>query len=81
SLPLSSFVRTDLSMAVSKRHQGKLVYHIEKPGLWNGSMYTWNTVFIEIPSHVFSPVKSVLDLMDPIHQCSSTQMGGRMKEN
>lgn len=81
SQSLSSFVRTDLSMAVCKRHQGKLVYHIEKPGLWNGSMYAWNTVFIEIPSHVFSPVKSVLDLMDPIHQCSSTQMGGRMKEN
>lgn len=81
SFDLSSYVRKDLSMAVMKRNQGKLVYHIEKPGLWNGSMYDWNSVFVEVPSHIFSPVKSVLDLMDPIHQCYSTQTGGRMKEN
>lgn len=70
---LNDFIRTDLSMAVSKRHQEKMVYHIEKPGLWNGTMYGWNTVFIEIPSNIFSPVKSVLDLLSSPHQCISTQ--------
>jgi hypothetical protein len=68
-LDLTKFVREDLSMAVKKNHLGKTVYYLEKPGLWNGSMYHWNTVFVEIPSNVFSPVKNVMDLLNPSHCC------------
>lgn len=53
---------------VKKDLNGQDVYFTEKPGLWNGSMYNWLTVFVEIPSEVFSPVKTVLDLLSPIHQ-------------
>jgi hypothetical protein len=41
---------------------------IELPGLWNGSMWGWNTVFIEIPSRVFHPVKTVNDLLKNGHK-------------
>ena len=68
-LDLTKFVREDLSMAVKKNHLGKTVYYLEKPGLWNGSMYYWNTIFVEIPSNVFSPVKNVMDLLNPSHCC------------
>lgn len=68
-LDLTQYVREDLSMAVKKNHLGKTVYYLEKPGLWNGSMYHWNTVFVEIPSNVFSPVKNVMDLLNPSHCC------------
>jgi hypothetical protein len=67
-LDLTKFVREDLSMAVKKNHLGKTVYYLEKPGLWNGSMYHWNTVFVEIPSDVFTPVKNVMDLLNPSHR-------------
>ncbi len=68
-LDITQYVREDLSMAVKKNHLGKTVYYLEKPGLWNGSMYHWNTVFVEIPSNVFSPVKNVMDLLNPSHCC------------
>ena len=68
-LDITQYVREDLSMAVKKNHLGKTVYYLEKPGLWNGSMYHWNTVFVEIPSDVFSPVKNVMDLLNPSHCC------------
>ncbi|MBM3164984.1 MAG: DUF4301 family protein [Bacteroidetes bacterium] len=63
------FVREDMSMAVKKNHFGNSVYYLEKPGLWNGSMFHWNSVFIEIPSRLFSPVKNVMDLLNPCHHC------------
>jgi hypothetical protein len=40
----------------------------ELPGLWNGSMADWNTVFVEVPAITFNPVKSVNDLLKPEHQ-------------
>lgn len=40
----------------------------ELPGLWNGSMADWNTVFVEVPAVTFNPVKSVNDLLKPEHQ-------------
>ncbi|MCF8407552.1 MAG: DUF4301 family protein [Crocinitomicaceae bacterium] len=53
---------------VNKKHEGKNIKFIEKPGLWNGSMAFWNTIFVEIPSETFSPVKTILDLLDDAHQ-------------
>jgi len=41
---------------------------LEHPGLWNGAMAEWNTVFIEVPASTFNPVKSVFDLLRPAHQ-------------
>ena len=41
---------------------------LELPGLWNGSMSDWNTLFVEVPSETFNPVKTVLDLLRPAHQ-------------
>lgn len=53
---------------VNKSYQGQTIRFIELPGLWNGSMAKWNTVFVEIPGETFSPVKSILDLLEPAHQ-------------
>ncbi len=41
---------------------------LERPGLWNGCMAGWNTVFVEVPIQTFSPVKSILDLLRDEHQ-------------
>ncbi len=48
---------------VEKTHKGKKILYRELPGLWNGSMSNWNTIFVEIPLAVFTPVKSLLDLL------------------
>ncbi len=53
---------------VRKPMNGNSVYFTEKPGLWNGSMYNWLTVFVEIPSETFSPVKTILDLLGAVHK-------------
>ncbi|MFN5418102.1 MAG: DUF4301 family protein [Flavobacteriia bacterium] len=52
---------------IEKKFKGKSIYFSELPGLWNGSMAKWNTVFVEIPSDTFSPVKTVLDLLNKSH--------------
>jgi hypothetical protein len=41
---------------------------LELPGLWNGSMANWNTIFVEVPISTFNPVKEVNDLLKPAHQ-------------
>lgn len=53
---------------VHKTSEGKNINYMEQPGLWNGSMANWNTLFVEIPNQVFSPVKTVIDLLHPSHQ-------------
>ena len=64
---LLDFVDDQTYFVVTKNHKGKSIQYIENPGLWNGSMSEWNSVFVEIPSDVFSPVKTVLDLLDERH--------------
>lgn len=51
-----------------KSMQGKALKALELPGLWNGSMAGWITVFVEVPISTFSPVKTVFDLLNPEHQ-------------
>lgn len=51
-----------------KSHEGRPLKALERPGLWNGAMADWNTVFIEVPDETFAPVKTVLDLLRPEHQ-------------
>ncbi|MDH5396924.1 MAG: DUF4301 family protein [Cyclobacteriaceae bacterium] len=50
-----------------KSKDGKDLKAMELPGLWNGSMADWNTVFVEVPAITFNPVKSVNDLLRPEH--------------
>jgi glycerol-3-phosphate responsive antiterminator len=51
-----------------KSKNGKELKALELPGLWNGSMSDWNTVFVEVPIETFNPVKTVNDLLRPQHQ-------------
>lgn len=51
-----------------KQFDGRSIRVLERPGLWNGSMAFWNTVFIEVPRTGCHPVKNVLDLLNPQHQ-------------
>lgn len=51
----------------SKSYEGKKIKALELPGLWNGAMANWNTVFVEVPLKTFNPVKTVNDLLKPGH--------------
>lgn len=65
---LSRFVDADAVFIAEKDHQGRRLRALERPGLWNGAMAGWNTVFVEVPLATFAPVKTVLDLLRPEHQ-------------
>jgi hypothetical protein len=52
---------------VKKKFKGHDILFAEQPGLWNGGMAEWTTVFAEISTRTFSPVKTVLDLLQPEH--------------
>ena len=51
-----------------KSKDGRELKALELPGLWNGGMAFWHTVFIEVPGATFNPVKTVFDLLRPEHQ-------------
>lgn len=53
-----------------KSAQGRELLALELPGLWNGAMSDWNTVFVEVPAATFNPVKTVNDLLRPAHRHS-----------
>lgn len=55
-------------MVTRKSHQGRSLKALEHPGLWNGGMAHWNTVFAEVPLSTFAPVKTVEDLLRPEHR-------------
>jgi hypothetical protein len=55
-------------MVSEKSHQGRSLKACEHPGLWNGAMACWNTVFVEVPLSTFAPVKTVEDLLRPEHR-------------
>jgi len=50
-----------------KSEKGRDLKALELPGLWNGAMAFWNTVFVETPIATFNPVKTVSDLLRPQH--------------
>lgn len=54
-----------------KTHAGRPLLALERPGLWNGGMAGWNTVFVEVPAETFAPVKTVLDLLRPAHRAGA----------
>ncbi|WP_425389682.1 DUF4301 family protein [Ekhidna sp.] len=51
-----------------KSYSGQKLLAMELPGLWNGSMADWNTVFVEVPLITFNPVKTVTDLLKTAHR-------------
>ncbi len=65
---LSRFVDEEAVFISKKSHGGVELLALERPGLWNGAMAFWNTLFVEVPIETFAPVKSVLDLLRPEHR-------------
>lgn len=65
---LQRFVDPATGFISHKSYEGRPLKAQELPGLWNGSMSNWNTVFVEVPLITFNPVKTVLDLLRPEHQ-------------
>ena len=65
---LPKFVDRSTGFISSKSKNGKELKALELPGLWNGAMSDWNTVFVEVPLGTFNPVKTVNDLLRPQHQ-------------
>ncbi|HEX5759634.1 MAG TPA: DUF4301 family protein [Thermoanaerobaculia bacterium] len=65
---LERFVDPATVFISAKSHEGRPLKALERPGLWNGAMAGWNTVFVEVPLETFAPVKTVLDLLRPEHQ-------------
>ncbi len=66
NLPL--FVDENTGFISHKSKDGKELLALELPGLWNGAMSRWNTIFVEVPISTFNPVKTVNDLLRPEHQ-------------
>ncbi len=64
---LNEFKDESQYFVVNKKYQGKDVKFCEMPGLWNGCMAKWNTIFVELPNDLFTPVKTILDLLNPLH--------------
>ena len=65
---LPSFVDKTTGFISSKSKGGKELKALELPGLWNGAMSDWNTIFVEVPLGTFNPVKTVNDLLREQHQ-------------
>jgi hypothetical protein len=65
---LTQFIDQSTGFIVSKNRNGRDLKGYELPGLWNGAMAKWITVFVEVPLITFNPVKTVNDLLKPAHQ-------------
>ncbi len=65
---LPKYVDSSTGFISSKSKNGKELKALELPGLWNGAMSDWNTVFVEVPLSTFNPVKTVNDLLRDQHQ-------------
>ena len=65
---LPKYVDPKTGFISSKSKDGKELLALELPGLWNGAMSRWNTIFVEVPVSTFNPVKTVNDLLREQHQ-------------
>ncbi len=65
---LMKYVDEKQGFITRKTKEGKDLKALELPGLWNGAMAFWNTIFVEVPSATFTPVKTVNYLLNPAHQ-------------
>ena len=68
SFDLPSFRDPETGFIAEKSKDGKMLKALELPGLWNGAMAHWNTVFLEVPLVTFNPVKTMFDLLRQEHQ-------------
>ena len=64
---LSRFRDANTGFISNKFMEGRKLRALELPGLWNGAMADWNTVFVEVPLSTFNPVKTINDLLRPQH--------------
>lgn len=65
---MTEFIDPQSGFIVQKTNDGKPIKGYELPGLWNGAMAHWNTLFVAVPLITFNPVKTVNDLLKPAHQ-------------
>jgi hypothetical protein len=65
---LERFIDHQAVFISRKSKGGRELKALERPGLWNGAMAHWNTLFVEVPPATFAPVKTVFDLLRPAHQ-------------
>jgi len=65
---LRAFIDKDTGFVSHKSKDGRELKALERPGLWNGAMARWNTVFVEVPLVTFNPVKTINDLLRDEHQ-------------
>ena len=65
---LTRYIDKNTGFISLKSKNGKELKALELPGLWNGAMSDWNTVFVEVPVETFNPVKTVNDLLRTEHQ-------------
>jgi hypothetical protein len=65
---LNEFVDHETGFIVEKNKNGRDLKAYELPGLWNGAMARWITLFVEVPIATFNPVKTVNDLLKQAHQ-------------
>ncbi len=65
---LPDFVDPATGFISSKSYEGRTLKAQELPGLWNGAMSRWNTIFVEVPLITFNPVKTLFDLLRDEHQ-------------
>ena len=64
---LTDYVDANTGFISNKSKDGRELRALELPGLWNGAMADWITVFVEVPIETFNPVKTVNDLLKPMH--------------
>jgi len=64
---LRNFVDNETFFISEKSYKGKTLKALELPGLWNGAMADWITIFIDVPLITFNPVKRINDLLKPNH--------------
>lgn len=65
---LPEYVDKNTGFISHKSKNGRELKAMELPGLWNGAMSDWNTIFVEVPLVTFNPVKTVNDLLREVHQ-------------
>ena len=65
---LPDYVDHNTGFISNKSKDGRELKALELPGLWNGAMSDWNTIFVEVPLTTFNPVKTVNDLLRDVHQ-------------
>lgn len=65
---LSQFIDIETGFISEKSYKGKTIKALEHPGLWNGAMADWITIFVEVPMETFNPVKVINDLLRKEHR-------------